>query len=90
MIGFLSSFYKHLLLHLEWAGGDRYWISTGARRYRVVDVLSMVNTVERFQADIRTGKPDAERAFETFKNLSKKGVAQLVEVCSSIPVYCVV
>jgi hypothetical protein len=80
-------FGNHLPCFVQ-AEGDRYPAYKAANRlehYLRQDVLSMAKTIEQFQADIRTGKPDAEQAYENFKIHTKQHVAQLALVCSSFP-----
>jgi hypothetical protein len=43
----------------------------------------MAKTIQRFQADISTGKPGAEVAYENFKTHRKQHILQLDRVRSS-------
>jgi hypothetical protein len=44
----------------------------------------MAKTVDQFQADIESGKPDAKQTYEAFKARTKEHVAQLKEVRSLV------
>jgi hypothetical protein len=44
----------------------------------------MAKTVDQYQADIESGKPDAKQIYEDFEKHTKEHVAQLKLVCSLV------